>query len=336
MNWYLQSGKDSDVAISTRIRFSRNINGYSFNLSSKELENLENKIKESIYEIGYGLKYLKIKDMDEITKISLLEKNLVTEEFLNKNQDKKSILINDEENICIMIGEEDHLKIQVYSAGLELENTLNLAIELDKKIEEVLGYCVSKKYGYLTAYPSNLGTGLKASVMLHLPALQKTNNIKKVLQVISNFGVEIKRVSSKEGNLIGDIYQISNKQTLGLTEEEIVKNIKVIAEKIIKNERQARKYLAKEGIDLEDEIYRSFGILTNCKKIAEEETLELLSNIKLGVDLGILREVTDLQVQSLYLYTKPANMQKRLGEALGKIEQDMKRAEIIKKILNEK
>ena len=336
MNWYLQSGKESDVAISTRIRFSRNINGYSFNLSSEELENLENKIKESIYEIGYGLKYLKIKDMDEITKISLLEKNLVTEEFLNKNQDKKSILINDEENICIMIGEEDHLKIQVYSAGLELENTLNLAIELDKKIEEVLGYCVSKKYGYLTAYPSNLGTGLKASVMLHLPALQKTNNIKKVLQVISNFGVEIKGISSKEGNLIGDIYQISNKQTLGLTEEEIVKNIKVIAEKIIKNERQARKYLANEGIELEDEIYRSFGILTNCKKITEEETLELLSNIKLGVDLGILREVTDLQVQSLYLYTKPANMQKRLGETLGKIEQEVKRAEIIKQIFKEK
>lgn len=336
MNWYLQSGKESDVAISTRIRFSRNINGYSFNLSSEELENLENKIKESIYEIGYGLKYLKIKDMDEITKISLLEKKLVTEEFLNKNQDKKSILINDEENICIMIGEEDHLKIQVYSAGLELENTLNLAIELDKKLEEVLGYCVSKKYGYLTAYPSNLGTGLKASVMLHLPALQKTNNIKKVLQVISNFGVEVKGISSKEGNLIGDIYQISNKQTLGLTEEEIAKNIKVIAEKIIKNERQARKYLANEGIDLEDEIYRSFGILTNCKKITEEETLELLSNIKLGVDLGILREVTDLQVQSLYLYTKPANMQKRLGETLGKIEQEVKRAEIIKQILKEK
>lgn len=336
MNWYLQSGKESDVAISTRIRFSRNINGYSFNLSSDELESLENKIKESIYEIGYGLKYLRIKDMDQITKISLLEKNLVTEEFLNKNQDRKSILINDEENICIMIGEEDHLKIQVYSAGLELENTLNLAIELDKKLEEVLGYCVSKKYGYLTAYPSNLGTGLKASVMLHLPALQKTNNIKKVLQVISNFGVEIKGISSKEGNLIGDIYQISNKQTLGLTEEEIAKNIKVIAEKIIKNERQARKYLANEGIELEDEIYRSFGILTNCKKITEEETLELLSNIKLGVDLGILREVTDLQVQSLYLYTKPANMQKRLGETLGKIEQEVKRAEIIKQIFKEK
>lgn len=336
MNWYLQSGKESDVAISTRIRFSRNINGYSFNLSSEELENLENKIKESIYEIGYGLKYLKIKDMDEITKISLLEKNLVTEEFLNKNQDKKSILINDEENICIMIGEEDHLKIQVYSAGLELENTLNLAIELDKKIEEVLGYCVSKKYGYLTAYPSNLGTGLKASVMLHLPALRKTNNIKKVLQVISNFGVEIKGITSKDGKLVGDIYQISNKQTLGLTEEEIVKNIKIIAEKIIKNERQARKYLANEGIELEDEIYRSFGILTNCKKITEEETLELLSNIKLGVDLGILKEVTDLQVQSLYLYTKPANMQKRLGEILGKIEQEVKRAEIIKQIFKEK
>ena len=136
--------------------------------------------------------------------------------------------------------------------------------------------------------------------------------------------------------MIGDIYQISNKQTLGITEEEIVKNIKVIAEKIIKNERQARKYLANEGIELEDEIYRSFGIFTNCKKITEEETFELLSNIKLGVDLGILREVTDLQIQSLYLYTKPANMQKRLGETLGKIEQEVKRAEIIKQIFKEK
>ena len=335
MNWYLQSGKESDVAISTRIRFSRNINGYSFNLSSEELENLENKIKESIYEIGYGLKYLKIKDMDEITKISLLEKNLVTEEFLNKNQDKKSILINDEENICIMIGEEDHLKIQVYSAGLELENTLNLAIELDKKIEEVLGYCVSKKYGYLTAYPSNLGTGLKASVMLHLPALQKTNNIKKVLQVISNFGVEIKGISSKEGNFIGDIYQISNKQTLGLTEEEIAKNIKVIAEKIIKNERQARKFLTKDVLSLEDKIYRSYGILTNARKISTQETMKLLSMVKMGTDLGILPEMTDKKIKELYLYTKPANLQKYKQEQYEIIERDIKRAEIIKQILNE-
>ena len=175
MNWYLQSSENSDVAKSTRIRFARNIAGFPFNLKTKqEREALENKIKDNLYGIGYGLKFFKLKDMDDITKMSLVEKNLISPEFaLNKNE-TGSILINDEENICIMIGEEDHLRIQVFNCGLDLENTLNLAIELDEKINETLGYAINKKYGYLTACPTNVGTGLRASVMLHLPALEHT------------------------------------------------------------------------------------------------------------------------------------------------------------------
>ncbi len=337
MNWYLQSNENSDVAKSTRIRLSRNLPDFRFNLSQEdELEAFENKVKESVYAIGYGLKFFKLKDMDDITKMSLVEKNLISPEFVLKKNETGSILINDEENICIMLGNEDHLEIQVFSCGLDLENTLNLAIEIDQKIEEILGYAVSKKYGYLTSCPNNVGTGLRASVMVHLPALSKTKNTKKVLDAIYNFGINIRGVYGENTESTGDMYQISNKQTLGVTEQEIVQNLNVIVDKIMKQERQARKILTKDDVVFEDLIYRSYGILKYCKKISSEETRDLLSNIKLGTDLGILKELTDLKVQKLYLYTKPANLQKFLGEQYEALERDIKRAEVIKQILEEK
>ena len=337
MNWYLQSGNDSDVARSTRIRFARNLNDFKFNLQkNEEIEQLENIVKENLFAIGYGLKFLKLRDMDDITKMSLVEKNLISPEFILNKNETGSILINDEENICIMIGEKDHLRIQVFSSGLDLVNTLNLAIELDEKIDEVLHYSKSKKYGYLTSCPSDVGTGLRASVMVHLPALTKTGNTKIVLEAISNFGINIRGVYGENSATSGDMYQISNKQTLGITEKEIIENMQVIVEKIIKQERKARKILADKSLDLEDEIYRNYGILSNCKKISSEETRILLSDIKLGVDLGILQELTDSKVQKMYLYSKPANLQKYLGQQYETIERDIKRAEVIKQIINER
>ena len=336
MNWYLQSGKDSDVAISTRIRLARNLNGFKFNLNSKnEIDRLENKIKDNVFAIGYGLKFFKLKDMDDITKMSLVEKNLISPEFALEKNEIGSILINDEENICIMIGEEDHLRLQFFSSGLDLKNTLNLAIEVDKKIEEIFGYSINKKYGYLTSCPSNVGTGLRASVMVHLPALSKTKNVKKILETISNFGISIRGIYGENTQSTGDMYQISNSQSIGLTEEEIIKNIEIIVQRIIQQERKARRILAESGIETEDEIYRDYGILTNCRKISSNETRKILSNIKMGVDLGILKELTDLQVQKLYLYTKPANLQKYYGEEIDGITRDIKRAEIIQKILKD-
>lgn len=337
MNWYLQSSENSDVAISTRIRFARNLHDFKFNLKNKEeLEILENKIKEGLYSIGYGLKFFKLKDMDDITKMSLMEKNLICPDFVLNRNETGSILINDEENICIMIGNEEHIELQVFSCGIDLDNTLNLAIEIDQKIEETFGYAISKKYGYLTACPSKVGTGLRASVMVHLPALAKTKNTKKLLDTIHTFGMNIRGVYGENTESTGDMYQISNQQTLGVTEKEIIQNLKVIVEQLIRQERQARKILAKDDIALEDLINRSYGILKYCKRISSEETRNLLSNIKLGTDLGILKELTDLKVQKLYLYTKPANLQKFLGEQYEALERDIKRAEVVKQILEEK
>lgn len=336
MNWYLQSGKDSDVVISTRIRFARNLQGFKFNLKSKnDIDNLKNKIKDKVYEIGYGLKYLELRDMDDITKMSLVEKNLLNPDYAVKNE-LGAILINDEENICVLINDEDHLKIQVFSSGFELENTLNLAIELDKKIEEILGYATNKKYGYLTSLPTNCGTGLKASVMMHLPAVERTQNINKAFYTINNLGVNITGAYGENSKEIGDIYQISNKRTLGVTEKDIIENIKVVTEKLMEQERVARKFLAKDSLELEDTVYRSYGILKTCRKISLDEAQELISNVKMGTDLGVLKEANDSQIQKLILYTKPANMQKYLGQQYERLERDIKRADVIKQILKSK
>lgn len=336
MNWYLQSGKDSDVVTSTRIRFRRNLQGFKFNLKNKaEIEKLKNKIKENAYNIGYGLKFMELKDIDDITKMSLVEKNLVSAEYILKSE-LGAILINDEENICITMNDGDHLNIQVFSSGFELENTLNFAIEVDKKIEETLVYATNKKYGYLTSLPTNCGTGLKASVKLHLPALEKTKNIQKVFYTINNFGVNINGTYGENTKEVGDIYQISNKRTLGVSENDIIENLRIVTEKLIEQERNARKFLAKDSIDLDDIIYRSYGILKYSRKISFEEAQKMISNVKLGTDLGILPELTDSKIQKLILYTKPANMQKSLGEQYEMLERDIKRSEIIKNIMEEK
>ena len=333
MNWYLQSSENSDVIRSSRIRFVRNINGINFKLGLKDREILENKIKDNIYNIGYGLKFLKLKDMDDITKRSLIEKNLISPIY-GMNEDG-SILINDEENICIMIGGENHLNIQVFNEGLELENTLNLAIEIEEKIGEILGYSISKKYGYLTKSLNDVGTGLKVSVMLELPALAKTGNLKPILDTIRDFNINIDGEYGKTSKNTKYVYQISNRQTIGITEKEIVNNVKVITKKLVEQERKARKILAKEGIELEDTINRSYGILENCKKISYDEAKELLTNVKLGVDLGIFDKLTDLQIKKLFLYIKPANLQKYYGEEYDKIEQNIKRADLIQKMSKE-
>lgn len=336
-NWYLENGKESDVVVSSRVRLARNINEYPFEskCTKKELQEILNKVKDIVPSIGYGLKFLKLKDMDEVTKMSLLEKRVLSPEILLNKNEYGAILINQEENICVLLNEEDHIRIQVFSSGLELENLLNFIVEIDEKIGNILNYAYNEKYGFLTTCPTNVGTGLKASVMVHLPALTKTGNINKILQIINNFGMNVRGIYGEGTEAKGDLYQISNKQTLGITEKEIVKNLQVITEKVMEQERLARKYLGKDEIKLEDDLYRKYGILSNCKKISTEECKELLSSVKLGVDLGIIKELNDAKIQKLLLYTKSANLQKYIGKMLDEYQIDIKRAEIIKLIISE-
>lgn len=337
LNWYLQNGKDSDVIISSRIRFARNVSNYPFETKcniSKKTE-LTNFIEKAIVGNKYGIKLLRLKDMDNITINSLIEKRLISPEFIRNGDNEKAILINDDENICAMIHAENHISLQVFGAGLELDNLLNLIIEIDEFLDEKLKFAFNEKYGFLTACPIEAGTAMKASVMVHVPALQITGNIGKVLEIINNFGMNVTGIHGEGSKSEGALYQISNKQTLGISEKEIIKKLKLITDKIIEQERIARKYLGKNRLNLEDRLYRDYGILTNCRKISESECKDLLSTVKLGTDLGIINELTDLKINKLQLYIQDANLQKLLGTKLEGIELDAKRANVIKTIINE-
>ena len=336
-NWYLQNGKDSDVVVSSRVRLVRNLNGFKFlnKCSKEEQSKILESIKEIVPSLGYGLKYIKLEDLDDVTKLSLVEKHLISPEFVMNNNAKKAVIINNEEKICIMLSEDDHIKIQVFSSGQELENLMNLAIEIDEKIGDILEYSYNEKFGYLTTSPINLGTGMKVSVIVHLPALTLTGNLSKVLRIVNNFGMSVKGIYGEGTQNQGDLYQISNNQTLGITEKEIVANVKNITEKIIEQERTARKFLGKNQIELQDRVYRAFGVLTFAGKLSSEECKKLLSDVKLGTDLGIIKELDDSKVKKLELYTKSGNLQKYFGKTMDGYEREIKRAEVIKQIVKE-
>lgn len=337
INWYLQSGKDSDVVTSTRIRIARNIkdNKFKNKMSKEEKETVIDKIENILPQIGYGLKLIRLKDLDNLNLLSLIEKHLISPNFAVNSKETGAILINADENICIMINEEDHIRIQVFASGLELDNSLNLANEIEKEMGNLINYAFSEKYGYLTENMTNVGTGLRASVMVHLPALTATRNIDKVLDVVNGFGMNIRGLYGDGSETQGNVYQISNKQSLGISDKEIINNLKLITSKIIEQERMARKYLAKKSMELEDRVYRAYGILSNCRKVSANEAKKLISDVKLGTDLGIIKEMNDLKVNKLDLYTKSASLQLFIGQTLNENEREIARAETIKKILAE-
>ena len=251
MNWYLQNGKESDVILSSRVRLSRNIKGIPFTTKCKDedFKKVYDLMKNATMSLGYGLKFIALKDIDDITKGVLAEEHLISQEFAKTKNPYAAIIINDDENICIEVNEEDHIKLQVFSSGLDIENLMNLAIEIDQKLENIVPYSYNEQYGYLTACPTNVGTGLKASVLVHLAGLTQTGNIRKILNVINNFGMSVRGAYGEGTKVEGDLYQISNNQTLGVTEGEIIKNLKLISQKIISQERLARKFLTKNSVE---------------------------------------------------------------------------------------
>lgn len=331
MSWYFENGRESDVAVSTRIRFARNITGYKFvnNTNDSEQKKILEIFKDN--KIVPELKFIKLNELDELMQESLVEKHVISKDILNRKNG--ALLLNTDENICIMLNEEDHIRIQTMSAGLELEKMLELAEKIDERIAEKVEYSYSDIYGHLTACPTNVGTGLRASVMLHLPALRITGRIAKVLDVINKVNLNVRGVYGEGTEAVGDMYQVSNKISLGITNVEIINNVKTIVDKLIEQERNAREFLNSKGVDFEDKIYRDYGLLTNARKITYKECARLVSTIKLGVDMGIIKEIDSIKVNEISVIAKPATLQKCYKKELTPEERDVKRAEIIKKII---
>ena len=334
MSWYLEDGKDNDVVVSSRVRIARNIAGKKFvsTASDEELKDVLMTIKNS--NIDSDLHFINLSDLDELMKNSLVEKRVISRDLLEMKE--TGILLNDTEDISIMINEEDHLRIQVMKPGFNLDEALSDAIRVDEKISSKINYAYNDKYGFLTACPTNLGTGLRASVMLHLPALRLTGKIEKVLEVVNKVNLNVRGVYGEGTEAIGDLYQVSNKISLGVTEEEIVENVKLIVQKLIEQERKAREYLKSQGETFEDRVSRTYGNLLYARKMTYSECAKLISIVRLGISMEIITEIDNEKLNKISILTKPATLQKYLKKELSAEERDIERAKVIKQIIESK
>jgi protein arginine kinase len=278
----------------------------------------------------------KLVDLDSIDKQFLIERHLMSYEHAQKS-DSKAVIIDNEEIIAIMVNEEDHLRIQVMQSGFNLHEAYNIVNKIDDALAKGLSFAFSSEWGYLTACPTNTGTGMRGSVMLHLPALVMTRQINQVLAAIAKLSFTTRGLYGEGTQATGNFFQISNQLSLGSSEQEIIENINGLIRQIIEQEKQSREVLFTQNREmLEDKINRSFGILKNAHIITSQETTELLSLLRLGCDLGIVRDIDRRSINELFIITQPAHLQKLENKKLTSQERDLKRAELIRSKLTGK
>ena len=328
MIWYKDS-KD-DVIISTRVRLARNIGKYPFpmmlNEKGRELvkKELSDAVLGSNSTLSGEFSLTEMKDLAPQERQMLAEKHLIS--FDMAKDEKGACLISKDETMSIMLMEEDHLRLQIILGGSRLSEAYETASRVDDVIEEGVKYAFSEEFGYLTACPSNTGTGMRASVMMHLPALTMTNNINKIISSASKLGLTVRGLYGEGSKAYGNLYQLSNQVTLGLSEKEIIENLENIAEQIKKLELDAREKL-KASIDLADRLSRSYGIIKYAKKMTSQEAKSLISDVILGKNMGII-DTDNAPLMELMVESEPALMGK--GEKLSAEERDIKRAEMLR------
>lgn len=337
--WITGGGPESDIVISSRIRIARNIEKIPFpNQGEKDdLEKVINKVNNKINKDNkFALKYVDMDELSEVDKNVLVEKHLISPPHANSSH-KRGVFLNENEDISIMVNEEDHLRIQILKPGLQLDQCWKNADEVDDFFEDEINFAFSKKWGYLSACPTNIGTGLRSSVMVHLPALNITNNIEKMLGAVSQLGLAVRGLYGEGSKSAGNIYQISNQITLGQTEKDIIDNLKSVTMQILEQEKQARKRLLNENEDfLLDKIKRSYGTLKYAHIISNEEALKLLSYLKLGIDLEIIDNIKVGLLSKLMVLIRPAHLQKIFEKEINSEHRDVKRAKLIQKYLDNK
>ncbi|HZK38159.1 MAG TPA: protein arginine kinase [Clostridia bacterium] len=327
-------GPESDIVMSSRVRMARNIKSISFPhyLDKEKSEDIIDRVYKAINRGNLCLenefKLIKMDEIDIIERSNYVERHLISPS-LAKNVSGGAVLINNEETVGIMINEEDHIRIQCLYPGLQLEKCFNMADKIDDLLEESIVYAFDEQLGYLTSCPTNVGTAIRTSVMLHLPGLGLTGYINGVINTASKIGLAVRGIYGEGTEYLGDIYQISNQITLGMSEEEIITNLKDVTLQIIQNERIAwEKLLDTKSIELEDKVYRSYGTLKNARLLSSKEAMQLISDVKLGVNLKLIDGISIEQLNELIIIIQPGYLQKHFKSQLTGIERDAKRAQL--------
>ena len=335
--WLKGDGPQSDIVMSSRIRLARNLADFPFIRRCNDIDkaNIESTVRERLGEndVFTALDFFNVAKLNSLDRQLLVERQLISRELSNADG-ARAVAIDSQERLSLMVNEEDHLRIQVMKSGLNLDGAWEQINQLDDDIESRLTYAYHPKFGYLTACPTNAGTGIRVSVMVHLPALAITHQIEKVFRSLQKINLVVRGLYGEGTQAMGDFYQISNQVTLGKSEREIIDQVADVIPYVIDYERKARQYLLDEKQnDLFDRVSRAYGTLQTAQQISSEETMYLLSRVRMGVNLGLIDNLQIPNINQLFLRTQPAHLQKICAQALDTDQRNVERANYLRRQL---
>jgi len=332
--WLNGSGPDSGIVLSSRIRLARNISEFPFppaattDVREKIIDFMQTAFSRVARMKAGG--FFRSADIDSMDQMFLAERHLISPQFMQDGTGR-GLFIDENEKVSIMLNEEDHIRLQVLSSGMSLYDCWEFANSLDSEIGDVLEYDFDDEFGFLTACPTNVGTGLRASILIHLPGLALTREIDNVISRISKVGLMVRGFYGEGTDVLGNLFQISNQTTLGRTEEEIIDSLSKVSKQIIEYERGAEETLMKDAPEqIEDKVWRSYGILTNARVLTSNEVMNLLSALRLGLSLELIDRVDYKVLNELLIITQPAHLQKYVGREMDTTERDMMRADLVR------
>jgi len=339
--WLKGTGPNSDVVVSSRVRLARNLAGFPFvNTANRRqrydiLERTRQEITSN--RLADGVLWVDIDNLPKLERQLLVERHLISRQHANHDDDvPRAVAIDPNETFAIMVNEEDHLRIQVLRSGMQLSEAFAQIDRIDDVLEQQLDFAFSRRFGYLTACPTNVGTGIRVSVMLHLPALKLTGEIEKVRRAARDMHLAVRGLFGEGSEALGDLYQVSNQTTLGRAEQEILADFETtIVPQIIAYEQQARQALLKQRQhQLDDKVFRAWAILNHARVLGTEEVLQLLSHLRLGVNLGRIDKVDIRTLNELFLLTQPGHLQRVTDQEMDPAARRIARASLIRQKLN--
>ncbi len=335
--WFDKSGKNYETAVSTRVRFARNVEGFPFPhmMNAAMKAELIGKVRQALCEgnsaISGDIRYIDMTSLSETEILSMVERHLISPDYASRSQGR-ALLITEDESVSLMLCEEDHIRLQVMKSGLSLEETYDYAEKLCRLLSENLKFSFSEQYGYLTACPTNLGTAMRASVMLHLPALEKSGALARFAEQLSKLGLTIRGVYGEGTRSIASMYQLSNQTTLGISEGDTVAKLSKLCSSLIEAEKKARKDML-SIVTVQDSVWRAFATLKYGRLLSGNEFSELYSSLRLGASEGVFENLTVDKLAGLFEHAQAATLCCEQGCSLSASERDIKRAETVRKCL---
>jgi|Deesub1362B_J571_1020462.scaffolds.fasta_scaffold01930_1 protein arginine kinase len=331
---WIEEGPESDVVLASRVRLARNLNGYPFphHARAEKMDEVVTKLEEAVLSLQVvpGENFVRNRNLSAEDRQLLLERRLISPEFA-QSTDHRAVAFDKRGRFSLMVNEEDHIRMQIIDSGLDLELLWDELHDTDVRLRQRLDVAYQFEFGYLTACPTNTGTGMRVSVLVHLPALDATGRIKEVLSQQPPSGIAVRGFYGEGSDVVGNIFQISNRLTLGWTEYRLLEDLLKIAQEIVDKEREARaELLEKRPIDVEDRIFRSLGILERARKISSREFIEHFSNLMLGIHIGIIQDIDEGTLRRLLVWVQPAHLQLHLGKEMPAADRDIYRAEFVR------